>query len=68
MKSQKVKRASTRRPNASEMGNKLEESITAVEGQPMTFRAQGTNGEQVTLKPLNESWQRFAVYFQVTST
>ncbi len=50
------------------MGNKLEESITAVEGQPMTFRAQGTNGEQVTLKPLNESWQRFAVYFQVTST
>jgi SOS-response transcriptional repressor LexA len=48
-------------------GDQLERWIVPVEGQEMTFRTVGTGGEQVMLKPLNESWQRFAVYFQVAS-
>lgn len=44
---------------------KLEEWITPIEGQPLTFRTIGTAGEVITLKPINESWQRFAVYFQI---
>jgi len=38
--------------------------VHPVEGQPLTFRANG-KGQPVTLKPLNQSWQRFAVYWTV---
>ena len=63
----KVKEAPLAVPALAEKGNKLEQWIVPVEGQSMTFRTKGTGGEQVRLKPLNESWQRFAVYFQVMS-
>jgi hypothetical protein len=63
----KVKEAPLAVPTLAEKGNRLEEWMVPVEGQPMTFRTEGTGGEQVTLKPLNESWQRFAVYFEVAS-
>ena len=63
----KVKEAPLSVPALAAKGDNLEEWIVPVEGQSMTFRTQGTGGEQVILKPLNESWQRFAVYFQVMS-
>jgi DUF1680 family protein len=63
----KVKEVPLVVPALAEKGDKLEQWIVPVEGQPMTFRVQGVGGEQVTLKPLNGSWQRFAVYFQVAS-
>jgi uncharacterized protein len=63
----KVKEAPMAVPTLADKGDKLEEWIVPVEGQEMTFRTVGTGGEQVMLKPLNESWQRFAVYFQVAS-
>ena len=62
----KVKDAPLAVPILAEEGDKLEHWIVPVEGQPLTFRVTGTAGEQVTLKPLNESWQRFTVYFQVS--
>ncbi len=61
-----VKAAPLAVPVLAEKGNSLEEWIKPIEGEPMTFRAVGTAGEQVTLQPLNESWQRFSVYFQVS--
>jgi DUF1680 family protein len=63
----KVKEAPLAVPMLAQKGGKLEEWIFPVTGEVMTFRTVGTGGEQITLKPLNESWQRFAVYFQVTS-
>jgi DUF1680 family protein len=54
-------------PTLAGKGDKLEEWIVPVAGQSLTFQTVGTRGEQVTLKPLNQSWQRFAVYFQVAS-
>jgi len=41
------------------------EWILPVGGEPNTFRTTGQQ-QDVTLKPLNQSWQRFAVYFTVT--
>jgi uncharacterized protein len=38
--------------------------IKPVPGQPLTFRTTGQERD-VTLKPLNQSWQRFAVYWAV---
>jgi DUF1680 family protein len=38
--------------------------IKAVPGQPLTFRTTGQE-QDVTLKPLNQSWQRFAVYWTI---
>ena len=40
--------------------------IHPVPGEPRTFRTTGQLRD-VTLKPLNESWQRFAVYWTVRS-
>jgi len=43
--------------------------IKPVAGQPLTFRASGQVGGQandVTLKPLNQSWERYTVYWTVT--
>ncbi len=39
--------------------------IKPVAGEPLTFRTSGQQRD-VTLKPLNQSWQRFAVYWDVT--
>jgi hypothetical protein len=48
--------------------------IKPVPGQPLTFRTMGQVGGEVggqardvTLKPLNRSWERFAVYWTVSS-
>jgi len=37
--------------------------IKPVPGEALTFR---TTGQELTLKPLNRSWQRFAVYWTVS--
>jgi uncharacterized protein len=39
--------------------------IEPVPGQPLTFRTTG-QAKDVTLKPLNQSWERFAVYWTVS--
>jgi len=39
--------------------------IKQVAGQPLTFRTTG-QAQDVTLKPINQSWERFAVYFSVS--
>ena len=39
--------------------------IKPIPGQPLTFRTTG-QANDVTLKPLNQSWQRFAVYWTVS--
>jgi len=46
-------------------GTELADWIKPVAGQPLTFRttAQATD---VTLKPLNQSWERFAVYWKMS--
>jgi uncharacterized protein len=62
----KVKDAPLAVPILAEKGDKLEHWIVPVESQPLNFRTAGTAGEEVTLKPLNQSWQRFTVYFQVS--
>ena len=38
--------------------------IRPVPGEPLTFRTTG-QAQEVTLKPLNRSWERFAVYWTV---
>jgi uncharacterized protein len=39
--------------------------IEPVPGQPLTFRTTG-QARDVTLKPLNQSWERFAVYWTLS--
>ena len=39
--------------------------IKPVPGQSLTFRTSG-QAENVTFRPINQSWQRFAVYFDVS--
>jgi hypothetical protein len=39
--------------------------IKPVPGEPLTFRTI-EQAENVTLKPLNQSWERFAVYWTVS--
>jgi hypothetical protein len=46
-------------------GPDLSDWIKPVAGQPLTFRTSG-QAQDVTLRPLNESWQRFAVYWIVS--
>ena len=41
--------------------------IKPVPGEALTFRTTGQEHD-VTLKPLNQSWQRFAVYWTVTAS
>jgi len=64
----KVKEAPMDVPALIEKGTKLEDWIQPVVGQPMTFRANTALREPVILKPLNQSWDRFAVYFQVSES
>jgi hypothetical protein len=46
-------------------GADLSSWVRPVQGESLTFRAIG-HDRQVDLKPLNQSWQRFAVYWTVT--
>ena len=43
----------------------VEEWIRPIAGEPMVFQTVGQE-RNVTLKPLNQSWERFAVYWTVT--
>jgi uncharacterized protein len=48
------------------MGSGPSEWITPVPGELLTFRTTG-QVKDVTLKPLNQSWQRYTVYWTVSS-
>jgi DUF1680 family protein len=63
----KVNAAPIAVPVLAEKGSRLEDWIQPAPGEPLTFRTRGTHGEQVTLKPLNQSWERFSVYFEVAT-
>lgn len=49
-------------PDLIARGEKPEDWIRPVSGKPLHFRTTGQS-EGVTLKPLNQSWDRFAVYW-----
>jgi uncharacterized protein len=46
-------------------GLSLDEWLVPVHGDPLTFRTSG-QAQDTTLKPLNQSWERFAVYLKAT--
>jgi len=46
-------------------GANLSDWIQPVAGKPLTFRASG-EPSYVPLRPLNQSWERFAVYWQTS--
>jgi uncharacterized protein len=46
-------------------GKEPGEWIHTVPGQPLTFRTTG-QAQDVTLRPINQSWERFAVYWTVS--
>jgi hypothetical protein len=52
-------------PSLVSRGLPPEQWIKPVPGQPLTFRTVG-QAQDVTLKPINQSWQRFATYWTVT--
>ena len=53
-------------PNLSATGAQLEDWIKLVPDEPLIFRTSG-QVQDVMLKPLNQSWGRFAVYWTVRS-
>ena len=52
-------------PDFKARGEKPEDWIQPVAGKPLHFRTRGQS-QDVTLKPLNQIWERFAVYWTVT--
>jgi DUF1680 family protein len=46
-------------------GTSCEKWIRASPGRPLEFHTEG-QAKDITFKPLNQSWERFAVYFKVT--
>jgi len=52
-------------PALQSKGLPVEKWIQPVPNQPLTFRVTGQE-QEITLKPLNQSWERFAVYWTVT--
>ncbi len=53
-------------PDLKARGDELENWIHPEPGKPLHFRISGQS-EDVALKPLNQSWDRFAVYLRVTT-
>ena len=51
-------------PNLKSQGAKLEDWIQPVPGKPLQFRTTGQQ-QDVVLMPLNQSWERFAVYWTI---
>jgi DUF1680 family protein len=51
-------------PTLTAKGAQLSNWIRPLPGAPLTFRTVGQT-DDVTLKPLNQSWERFAVYWTV---
>jgi hypothetical protein len=60
-----VKESPINVPALSAKGSSLAEWIQPVAGRPLTFRITG-QAKDVTLRPLNQSWERFAVYWTVS--
>lgn len=52
-------------PGLKDPGRKLDDWFNPVDGQPLTYKVEGAGGVTVTFKPLNRSWDRFAVYLRV---
>ena len=52
-------------PNLVPGGRSLSEWIKPAAGQPLTFRVTGQE-QSIELKPLNQSWERFTVYWSVS--
>ena len=52
-------------PTLSSRGKPVEALLEHVPGQTLAFQANGQS-DTITLIPLNESWERFAVYWTVT--
>ncbi len=52
-------------PDLKARGEKLEDWIQPISGEPLHFCTTGQS-EELTLKPLNQSWDRFTVYWTVT--
>lgn len=52
-------------PTLSAAGRKLDEWIQPVAGSSLTFRTIGQT-QNVILKPLSESWDRFAVHWKTS--
>jgi hypothetical protein len=52
-------------PDLKARGDKLQDWIHPISGKPLHFTTAGQS-QDVTLKPLNQSWDRFAVYWTVT--
>lgn len=61
----RVKDAPIEVPALVERGANLSDWISPVAGEPLHFSGVAENGSTIELKPLNQSWQRFAVYFEV---
>jgi DUF1680 family protein len=51
-------------PNLKALGHELQDWIHPIAGKPLHFATAG-QPQDVTLKPLNQSWDRFAVYWTV---
>jgi len=51
-------------PDLKARGDKLQDWIQPISGKPLHFTTDGQS-QDVTLKPLNQSWERFAVYWTV---
>jgi hypothetical protein len=52
-------------PSLQAKGLSPTEWIHPIPGEPLSFRITGQE-QKITLKSLNRSWERFAVYFTVT--
>jgi DUF1680 family protein len=52
-------------PSLASHGAQLADWIKPVAGQPLEFRTTGQT-QDVTLKPISQSWERFTVYFTVS--
>jgi hypothetical protein len=51
-------------PHLRALGGKVQDWIQPISGKPLHFTTSGQT-QDVTLKPLNQSWDRFAVYWTV---
>jgi DUF1680 family protein len=63
----RVKDAPIAVPSLASRGEAVDQWILPVEHKNLEFEVTAKTGERVHLKPLNQSWERFAVYFQVES-
>ena len=48
-------------------GKSLDEVVRPVAGKPLDYEAVATDGSTVRFKPLNTSWDRYSVYFDLSA-